>query len=114
MDEKMESNETKVLKLEGRLTIDRVAELKNLLTGARVRERHVTLDLSAAEEADLSFLQLICSTHKDSLKGKKNLILSCDAANPVRTAALQAGFIRTVGCHGDPDKSCLWKGDGEK
>jgi len=106
-----ESEATGVLKLEGRLTIERTHELKDTLLDALKRKDEVIIDLKDAMEVDVSFLQLLCSAHKSALQMNKNLIIGSERSSALRTVVHQAGYIRTLCCLGDPNQDCLWKGD---
>ncbi len=68
-----QSAETCVLELDGKWTIERASELKNLLLEALKGHDRVLLALDGLEEIDLSCLQLLCSAHRSFLKLDKRL-----------------------------------------
>jgi len=100
-----------ILKLDGKLTIERTQELKNILLDALNEKDDVIIDLKSAMEVDASFLQLLCAAHKSALRMHKRLILDSGKSSALKTAVHQAGYIRTLCCTGDPNQDCLWKGD---
>jgi hypothetical protein len=104
-------SDTSVLRLEGSWTVDRAHELKQILMEALKNGDGFVLALEALEQADLSFLQLLCSTHRASLRLGKSMALHEKKSNSFKQLACDAGFKRNLGCHKDPNKSCLWMGE---
>jgi anti-anti-sigma factor len=103
-----------VLKLEGRCTIERVHELKGMLLEALGVHDHIILDLRDVVEVDVACLQLLCSAHRASLKSNKHLALDDNKPDVFKRVVRNAGYARTLGCHNDPMKSCMWKGAFEQ
>ena len=99
-----------ILMLEGAFTIERANELKQLLVNALKDKNRVALNLEGITEVDLSCLQLLCSAHRTSMELKKRLTVEGRQPEVFQRAVKDAGFTRPVGCHKDPDKSCLWLG----
>lgn len=99
-----------VLRFEGRCTIERVHELKSILSESLDRDDAVVVDVGALSEVDLSCLQILCAAHRTSLRQNKVLQLGRDRPLIFDRTVRTAGFARTLGCHKDPDKPCLWKG----
>jgi ABC-type transporter Mla MlaB component len=112
--ETMHRSETRVLKLEGLCTIDHAQELKELLMTALKENAWVTADLQGVTEVDLSCLQLLCAAHRAFLAENKELAIHDKRSGAFRRLVREAGFERTLGCHNDPMKSCLWKGGLEQ
>jgi anti-anti-sigma regulatory factor len=112
--EALESCQKHVLKLAGSWTIERAQELKHLLVTALRDNAFVTMDLQGVTEVDLSFLQLLCSAHRAFLEANKHFVLHDDKSAEFKRLVREAGFVRTLGCHSDPYKSCLWKGGWEQ
>jgi anti-anti-sigma regulatory factor len=114
MDERTEpSTKTRTLRLEGSLTIERAAELKQILLDAMRGGEDLKIELEDVADCDLTCLQLLCSAHRTSIKMKKQLMLADNKSELFKQATQDAGFVRTLGCPGDPNKTCLWTG-GEK
>jgi len=105
--------ETRVLKLEGSWTVRRAHELKQILTEALTNSESFVLETEALEEADISFLQLLCSTHRASLRLGKSFMLHDKKSMFFKQLVYDAGFKRNLGCHRDPHVGCLWIGEWE-
>ena len=107
----VESPETRVLRLEGNWTVERAHELKRVLLEVLKSGHGVVIELEELVEADLSCLQLLCSAHLTSLRLGKHFALHEKKSETFKRMACDAGFVRTIGCHKDPYKNCLWIGD---
>jgi len=112
--ETMRSDETVVLKLDGSWTIERANELKRALLDALNNGERIVIELKGLTDLDLSTMQLFCSAHRTSLRAGKHLAFHEKKSETFKRMALDAGFVRTLGCHKDPDKSCLWTGGSWK
>ena len=108
-----ESGETRILSVSGEWTVEHASRLKGVLMDVLNSSDRVVLDLERITAADLSCLQLLCSAHRTSLNAGKNLSLSTMHPEAFKKAAREAGYARTLGCHGDPRGSCLWLGGWE-
>ena len=112
MDVEMtQSIETNVLKLEGSWTIERANELKRVLLEILNSCERMIIDLEGLADLDLSTMQLFCSVHRASLRDGKQLALNEQKSQRLKQMVREAGFVRTLGCHKDPNKKCLWIGD---
>ena len=107
----MRSAETSVLKLKGNWTIERSNELKHALLEALNSGESIVIDLEGLTCLDLSTMQLFCSAHRTSLRLGKRLALHEQKSEILKRMVLDAGFVRTIGCHSDHKKKCLWIGD---
>jgi anti-anti-sigma regulatory factor len=105
------SAERNVLKLKGSWTIERASELKRVLLEMLNSCEHMSIDLEELTDLDLSTMQLFCSAHRTSLRDGKQLALHEGKSQSVKQIVREAGFVRTLGCHKDPNKKCLWIGD---
>ena len=105
------SGENNVLRLDGSWTIERANELKRMLLEALNSGENIVIDLEGLTDLDLSSMQLFCSAHRTSLREGKYLALHERKSQSLKQMVREAGFARTLGCHKDPDKSCLWIGD---
>jgi anti-anti-sigma regulatory factor len=109
--ETMRSDETVVLKLKGSWTIERANELKGVLLEILNSCEHMLIELEGLTELDLTTVQLFCSAHRTSLRLGKHLTFHEKKSDTFKRMALDAGFVRTLGCHKDHDEKCLWIGD---
>ena len=105
------SAEMNVLKLKGSWTIERANELKCVLLDMLNSCERMAIDLEGLDELDLSTMQLFCSAHRASLRDEKYLALHEQKSQSLKRMVREAGFVRTIGCHKDPGKQCLWIGD---
>jgi anti-anti-sigma factor len=105
------SIETNVLKLKGSWTIERANEMKSVLLEMLNSCEHMVIDLEGLTDLDLSTMQLFCSAHRTSLRDGKQLALHERKPQSLKQIVREAGFARTIGCHKDPNKKCLWIGD---
>jgi ABC-type transporter Mla MlaB component len=109
--ENLESPGTHVLKLEGTWTVERANELKQILIEALKGADTLIGDLKYFVEADLSFLQLLCSAHQTCVKLGKNLAWSEEKSKSFKQLVLNAGFKRNMGCERNPNPTGLWIGE---
>jgi anti-anti-sigma regulatory factor len=107
------SAETGAVELKGSWTIERAHQLNQTLIEALQAAEAVSVDVASLSEADLSCLQLLCAAHRTSLNLKKPFKLTRERSATFRQVVHDAGFVRTLGCHQDPSKSCLWVGGWE-
>lgn len=108
------SGESGIVALEGELTAERMNELKTILIAALRAADSVLVDVRHVTGADLSCLQILCAAHRMAQQTNKNLAVRGNASGVLRQLAEEAGFTRTLGCHNEPVKSCLWaKGGGQ-
>ena len=98
----------KVLNLKGELTIVNSSELRDILRDALSTSKNVELNLENITDVDLSFLQLLCSAHRTSLKSEKSFSIHGSYPEVLSEAARDAGFPLPKGCKLDCNNSCLW------
>ena len=91
----------------GELTIQHVAAFRDEFVRALEASDNILVDLSAASEVDLSFFQLLCSSHRTAVEMNKSLCLAGWPKNLLQTLE-DAGFDRHVGCVLDCQGSCIW------
>jgi anti-sigma B factor antagonist len=94
----------------GRLTVERAAELKQSFQDALSRYPAIDVDLSGASAVDITFLQLLHAAGKAALKADK--ILNLPAVHPpaMAKALKAAGLCRHVGLCAHTAEQCLWMG----
>jgi ABC-type transporter Mla MlaB component len=96
------------LVLEGELTLQQVRPLHEELRSSMGNVRKLDVDISGVEEADLSFLQLLCSAHRTAVKTGKTLNLIEDIPEVVRQAMELNGYSGQNNCSLDIGRTCLW------
>jgi len=91
----------------GRLTASNAGRLHQVLLEAFSGARRVDLFFHDVQEADLSFLQLLCSAHRTAAaRGALFTVGGLDAADPLLRLIREAGAEQGVGC----PEGCLWRG----
>jgi ABC-type transporter Mla MlaB component len=105
IDEKTESG---TLILTGELTVNQVAFARDHIAGALKKVKVLTADLGQATEADLSFLQLLCSAHRTAATLNKTFKLTKDSPAALQKAINDNGYRRNSGCVLDSTTTCLW------
>ncbi len=100
-----------ILKLRGDWTIERAGELKPALLEALANSEHIVIDMGELSGLDLSTMQLLCAAHRKSIRLDKQFGFSEQRPETLKRMVREAGLVRTVGCHKNPCKSCLWTGD---
>ncbi|MGA3116122.1 MAG: STAS domain-containing protein [Syntrophobacteraceae bacterium] len=104
----------RLLKLQGRCTIEQANDLREVLLSKIVENGHVSVNLEQVSEIDLTFLQLLCSAHGTSLKLSKRFALNGPLPEVFIGAVREAGYCRVIGCSRDTNGSCLWKGEWDQ
>jgi len=109
---KLEEGGTGKLILDGDMTVQRAGELKTALIEALDKATSVVIDMEHITDADLSFLQLLCSAHRTSLKINKTVSLSENAPQFFWDTVKKAGYsCKDPGCD---DQNCLWIGGNSR
>ena len=80
------------LLLDGELSIQRVAELKERLQQAIEQSKAVDVDLTQVERIDLCVLQLFCSAHHTTTNSGRCLRLLGPLPDSVRSTVADAGL----------------------
>jgi anti-anti-sigma regulatory factor len=94
-----------VVTARGRLTASEAGRIHQALLEAFAGSRRVELALGEVQEADLSFLQLLCAAHRSAAsRGVAFTVSGLELAQPVQRLIREAGAERGVGCPG----GCLW------
>ena len=107
--EKERAREAEVIvTLRGNLTIRRAVELKAQLAEALGKAQTVLIEFADYREADLSFIQLLCSAHRTALRNGGDLRLGGGGRRAVLDMAHRAGFFREKACSFSEDRGCLW------
>lgn len=108
MNEERREGET-VVRLKGALTIQRAGELRQVLLRAAERSAGVLMEFEDFEGADLSFMQLVCAAHQESVRAGWSLSWGPSVPAAFLRSVEGYGFCRGRGCARDRDGSCMWK-----
>ena len=98
------------LLLEGALTIEQAAQLHDVLLQSVTDADSLTINLEKVTGADLSCLQLLCSTCKSCGIENKQLTLIGKNSDVFMQLVHDAGYSRTNKCPLNQDVPCLWIG----
>ncbi len=95
-----------IVKLPSEITLNHVAEIREVLLPALHSHEDVTLDAQAVTEIDVAGLQLLCSLHRGAANQKNAVsFLGGLRGRPIEEAEQRAGFSRHIGCF----QGCLWE-----
>jgi anti-anti-sigma regulatory factor len=96
--------------LSGDLTIERAAELRETLLAALKENGSIVVGLEGVTGVDLSFLQLLCATHRALFLTDKTVSIR-GADRELLSGIMEAsGFTRHIGCPEDvKTQICIWK-----
>jgi anti-anti-sigma regulatory factor len=90
----MQQDKETTLNLSGHLIIDRAAELKAELVAAIAENRRVFIDLSQAEELDLSCLQLVYAARRSASAVGKELHFVGTVPARIAKRLSSSGFLK--------------------
>jgi anti-anti-sigma regulatory factor len=96
----------KVLHLSGELVIQHANRLRSGFIESLRDANRIEIDLSAATDVDISFLQLLCSAHKSAIHAGKSVALDYSRSTVVTETIQRAGYFRHTGCMGN--EKCFW------
>jgi anti-anti-sigma regulatory factor len=100
------NDESSVLSIEGALTVANINSLHKKIVELLSQTSSLELNIKQAEAIDLTFIQLMCSSHRAfGTKGKLFSISGDKASFYGRTDCI--GFTRHKGCHFQKDSSCV-------
>lgn len=110
IEKTFEGADAVILHLKGDMTIETVAELREVLLEV-YNENRTQIRLSGRELGAIDFygLQLLCAAHRTAIK--KKILLSWEGGRPsqISDAMPIAGFTRHCGCSLCPsDIKCVW------
>jgi anti-anti-sigma regulatory factor len=103
-----QSGDTRIILLEGDLTLPHAPEIRTAFMKALVEADDVLIRFGNVRELDLSCLQLLCSAHRSAARLKKRVRFEGDVPRKLSDAADTAGYSHLKGCKLDTENSCLW------
>ena len=99
-----------VLTFSGDLTVPHSVQAKAALLEAMSQADSVEIRFEDVADVDLSFLQILCSAHKSSIKARKLLTVLESEFKPFRETLRAVCYLRSTGCVLDQQKQCFWVG----
>lgn len=106
--ESSEAGTNGILSLVGDLTMVSALETRKALLEAIAEVDILELDLEKAASVDISFLQLLCSAHRECFFSGKGIILLGGMTDKIEELLQRSGYSSQFGCLTDAKKSCLW------
>ena len=94
--------------LQGEVTIQTIAPLKETLLQCLSDKQRIIVDVDEVTRADLSFLQLLCSAHKQATLMGKGLAFGGTRKDVITSLIRECGYARRQGCPHDATHTCLW------
>jgi anti-anti-sigma regulatory factor len=70
---------------------------------------HVSIEIAADAESDMTVLQLLCAAHRTAARQDKTLQLCGKIPEQFKMVMNLAGFSRHIGCARDKAGCCMWK-----
>jgi len=100
--------------LEGAMTVNQAAELKEALLKSLDQGDRVEVDCEHVTEVDLSFLQLLCAAHRTAMSSKKKLSIVDQDDSALSDAVVRAGFNFHKSDGDGSEGDCMWIGGKEQ
>lgn len=97
-----------VLSFTGDLVLAEAQQTKQQLLEAIQEVDKLYLDLSRIDSADISFIQLLCSAHRECLVTHKEMYLQGEVSDTMDNFLEKAGYTKHHGCVSDLRATCLW------
>jgi anti-anti-sigma regulatory factor len=95
-----------IVKLPNEMTLNHVAEIRDVLLPALRSREPIELDAQEVTEIDVAGLQLLCSLHRGACnQNTKVTYLGGVRGETIEEAERRAGFARSAGC----TPGCLWE-----
>lgn len=110
IDTTRHDTDTLILSLQGDLTIETVADLREALLSA-YGEDQPQVRLNGGELTNIDFfgLQLLCSAHRTAVKRNKLFVWDGGRPQQISEAMRTTGFTRHCGCALCPQNvDCMW------
>lgn len=101
---------TATVTLSGSLTIEAVAELRQVLDEALSEAPTVLLDARQLEELDISILQTICSACKTAAATKRRFLPEGELPVCMKTLNGGIGAHMASSCRQNNNEPCIWFG----
>ena len=101
------TGDTSTLNLNGEVNIQCAADFWEALIKLQESGENILLNLTNVTGADISFMQLLCSAHRSSVKLNKCLKVTGSIPSWLKQAAKNAGYEKEV-CNSSMGQYCLW------
>ena len=102
------AGERAIVTLSGDLTVPHAKAVRTAFLEAVQGASSVEVVLENVVDLDVSFPQLVCSTHRMAADLNKQLLITGIEQERFSDMLRRSGFTRHIGCHENTRKSCLW------
>ena len=102
------AGERAIVTLSGDLTVPHAKAVRKALLEAVQGASSVEVVMENVVELDVSFPQLVCSTHRMAADLNKQLLITGIEQERFSDMLRRSGFTRHIGCHENTRKCCLW------
>jgi hypothetical protein len=103
-----QAGERAIVTVSGHLTVPHAKKVRTALLEAVQSASSVEVVVENVVELDVSFPQLVCSTHRMAADLNKQLLITGIEQERFSDMLRRSGFARHIGCHENTRKSCLW------
>lgn len=100
----------KSLSVSGEVTIQNAGGFRDSLKELYEGGSNVAIHLEELINADLTFLQILCSAHRTFTASGKTLTITGPCPQILKKVIEDAGYQRGHGCALDATSTCLWTG----
>lgn len=97
-----------ILSFKGNITVMEAQKTHELLLEVVDKVDILFIDLKGIESVDVSFIQLLCATHRECFFSEKSIYLKGNANDPMVKCLERAGYSKQRGCYDAARESCLW------
>lgn len=104
-----ETGKEGLLTFEGDMTIIHAREIKKALLEAFATVDLLGLNIKTIESADISFVQLICASHREAFLTGKKIIFQGSIGTILKEIFFRAGYCKQYGCPTDVKETCMWQ-----
>jgi anti-anti-sigma regulatory factor len=101
-------NNSGILLVEGDMTINHIADLKDRLVEAFGSAERVTIDVSSATAIDVAGVQLLCACHRFSNGRGKKMCLKLGENGQFAQFLDEVGFAQDFICNHGTANECIW------
>ena len=103
-----------LLRLEGELTIQQAARVRETLLVAIGAAESLSLDLAGVTATDIAGLQLLCAAHRGAMAAGKSLHRTGQPSAAFAKGMRESGYAREMECRlSTPEGGCLWVTGGD-
>lgn len=98
-----------MLTLSGDLTVIHASEIKAVIQEATQQTAILHVELIDVESVDISFVQLLCATHRELNEAKKKISLTGSLPEVISNILERTGYDKRLDCPQGADATCLWR-----